>query len=202
MEESTVVLCIVAHACSRCARCFSRLSRSGHHRSHPKPLSLSPGRSGINANNVLLVVALMYFVSMPAVFMVVSITLKPNMSGLELSCDRKCRASICQVRSTPDLFAGPLADDEFEKISGLSVGVRCSNGIFVKQLVTNQQRIPILKAQSSDSPDDKSNRCLTSWLSLDQALPQICGSTICSCASSHRRRVSHPKVLSAVVRQG
>ena len=56
------VHCCRVHRRSRWCRCLSRLSRSGHHRNHPKPL----------------VVAIKYFVPMSAVFTLVSITLSPN----------------------------------------------------------------------------------------------------------------------------
>ena len=81
--------------------------------------------------------ALKYIVPMSAVFMLVWITLSPNKPLLKLSCDHKCRVSICLIRATPDLFVVPLADDESERISGLPVNVGCFNCIPWMQLITN-----------------------------------------------------------------
>ena len=87
---------------SRCARCLSRLSRSDHHRNHPK--RLSPKHSGISANSVLLVVALQYFVlHVGCVYDRVHHVEPEQASSLSSS-----------LVTTPDLCVVPLADDESE----------------------------------------------------------------------------------------
>ena len=133
--RGTITCCIVhSHIRgSRCARCLSCLSRSGHHRDHPKPFSDAQWYQRQQRSPRCGAPVLCAHVDRVHVG-VCHVKPKPTFSQAPF-CKHKCRVSMYIIHLTPELIVVPLADDESEWIS-VPINVRCSNCILLNQLIT------------------------------------------------------------------